>query len=142
VSKGLLKYGKRPDRDRFRVRGETERAAAGDFRENAGKDVRLVVGDFADGFEVTIPGDAPGWRITRHGELVQRLTWRSPKGSAPRIRVDLDLRRSHAKYKVDIRKCDLIPPADDMVWVQIFFGDIRAASKRTWDPRGKRRLKP
>jgi hypothetical protein len=141
VKKGLIKDGPRSGRDRFRVKGDLRFEAATDLRERVGQDLRLVVGEFADGYEVVIPGNDPGWTTTRDEDLVTGWAWRSPKGATPRIRFDLDLTPHLSKFKLDVRKCDLTLPPKGWTWFQLHLGDLRAAAKDWWKPKGKHRLR-
>jgi hypothetical protein len=143
--KGKLVDSPKPGRDRFKAKGRFETGAGHVFEllHQAGSALDLVVGSPLEPYEITVPGDDPGWSVEGVPENIEGLTWRSPKGALPRVKIQL--RSGKGKkwdFRMSMKGFDFPDPQTRNVWVELYLGEIRAAGGGAWRKAGKGRFKP
>jgi hypothetical protein len=116
--------------DRFKARATSEGAVRDPERfVRAGEDLRIEIGTEGRFHTVKISGDDPRWRRSGDG---RRLSYRSPVFAKPWIRFRLDIRSGRPAMKLKVRRFDFPEEQTADVWVRVFLGATRFASRETW----------
>lgn len=132
IQSARLTNSSKPSADRVRAVGTLEWTALSPDGaiDIATESVTVEFGPIAAPVTITIPAGDPRWKRTGPADAPKRLTWSSPPGSAPRLRLVLDLAKR--RFVVDFTRCEFGPPIQNPIALRITAGDDRGSFLAPW----------
>jgi FG-GAP-like repeat len=141
TAKGKIDDSTRSLRDRLKVECLLSRGPdSWPMAEIVEQGLRILVGDRNAPYELIVPEGATGWDLSEDGE---RLKYRSPRGTRPKVRLWLDNTLNSPRYRLEIKKFDLprLPAQAHEVWMTLEFDDLRGSGSRKWTAKTERKLR-
>ncbi len=132
---GMLRRAAAAGRDAARARGRfTFTPASPDATfDPMADDLSFVVDGAGAGLSLAVPAGDPGWTVSG-----AQMTWRSPAGASPRVKVVLRVDRG--TFSASASRADLGGTPAEPVTVQVRFGNDFGDETSAWHARGPSRL--
>jgi hypothetical protein len=132
VRRGLIVLSKGGESDRARILGEFEPLPGGDDGyDPVASGLRLVAGGWSGAVVAEVPPLDGAWRVRG-----SRCSWRSPRGTGPRVRVVLDT--EDGTFSVRVRRATLDPEPGTPLRISLASGDLQGSTEDPWVRKGRR----
>ena len=131
LQSGRFSDSTKPGKDSFAARAGFAFADGTDDLtfDPATEELRLAVGPAAAPFSLVVPAGDRGWRSSPK-KAPTKFTWKSPKGSLPKVVVVLDVKRS--RLTVKIKRMEWTAPGTNPVVIDFTMGSDQGVLLEDW----------